>query len=168
MNRRTGSSLIEVLTAVALTTVLAGLSTAAIHTIYRANQTIVAGSEQRQQISRLARHLRRDAQLAVDCQAAADQQSLTFTLPDGRNIQYEHTSRGVRRFVRLREKTIHRDAFVLPGSETQFALVTLAEQPASDSKSRMIAQVILQFAGDEKNPRRQRRIEAAVSARRPE
>jgi hypothetical protein len=108
---RSGRSLIEVVVMLTVLSVVLGLSTTALATLFRVKQQFARDAEQAATISRLDLRLRADAHEAV---SASAEDGCTFMLADGRTIHYAFETPAMIRQVRQGDAILHRDSFRLP------------------------------------------------------
>jgi len=132
--RRGGVSLIEVVTVMAMSSVILGLSVTAIHLLLRAQRGAFRNVAQSQMLIQVSQLLRDDVHAATDAKigpAGGDVVGgrLLLELPGGKTITYAASPRQIERVVHQSETVEHRDAFRLP--DEAIVLFERSDAPAS-------------------------------------
>jgi hypothetical protein len=140
-SRRPAKSLVEALVIISLLSVVVGLSTTTLATLFRVRRQTQIDSEQRASLHRLAIRFRADAHDSVGVTLRGDAQTdpaLDFKFSDGRTIHYAFTSPSITRQVLQDSAILHHDTFRLSRSidvtfekpENEPALIRLLIRPA--------------------------------------
>jgi len=131
---RRGASLVELLGVIAVGSVIIGLVGVCLQGMYRAEQRTRQHMTRRAAVTQLSWRLRADAHEATQAELTAPPQTgvsagLVLTAPDGRTITYRTADAQIERTVRQGERTLHHDAFRLPGVRTAWQLETAGRHP---------------------------------------
>jgi|GEM_PF-3966972 len=146
--RRTGASLIELVTAIAMITVILSLTGMTLHRLLRVEQVTSQSFVTERSISRLAIQFREDVHRSQSgtLSPSTDHQSTELSLINniGERIRYVVSARGVTRLVQEGNKTISREDYTLPecrislseGSESMSAMRSvIIERPSAIATS---------------------------------
>jgi type II secretory pathway pseudopilin PulG len=112
---RRGRSLLEAVVMISILSIVVGLSTTSLATLFRFRRQQQRDTEQAVALDRLAMRLRSDAH---DATSASLDDGCTLALADGRTIRYAAQSQRIVREIRDEETTAHRDTFALPYNAT--------------------------------------------------
>jgi prepilin-type N-terminal cleavage/methylation domain-containing protein len=116
--RRTGMTLIEVATAMAIGVVLLGLAVTMLARVIAANATAGEHLEGIVVLDRLGEQFRRDVHASASAKVgngAAAPERISLTACDGSQVEYEIASSGLRRTKNAPGQPPSREVFVLPG-----------------------------------------------------
>jgi len=108
---RRGKSLVELLVVISILSIVIGMSTTSLATLYRLHRRYARDTEQAITLDRLAARLRTDAHEAV---IVAVDEDCTFGLADGRSIRYAFTAPRIIRQVKRDALVLHHDTFLMP------------------------------------------------------
>jgi hypothetical protein len=108
---RPGKTLLEAVVIITLLSIVVGLSTTALATLFRLRGQFSRDAELAATLSRLSLRLRADAHESL---SATVQEGCTFELADGRTIEYTYDTPRIVRLVRQAGNIVHRDSFRLP------------------------------------------------------
>ena len=142
MNRRRGFSLIEVLTAITVGSVMIGVAVGMLYTLWRAQGVAREHLHHRTVLSRLDEQFRRDVHAAVTLGQDDATAAWTFVRAPGHTVTYRAESGGLVRVETAGEEPPRQERFALPpgmiasievDSETSPAIVSLLVAPAAES-----------------------------------
>jgi hypothetical protein len=162
--KRRGSTLVELLATITVTTLLLGMVGIVTHTLARSQRTTSREINSRRTLAQLSLQFRADAHAATSVDsdppaAAEDGQSLTITMASEETVQYRirRESTEIERVVGRGDATVGREIYRLsPGDSARF-------EPIGPATPRLVTLVITRsVAGQPSGKGRERRIVAAV------
>ena len=119
---RRGTSLVEMVTAMSIASVMLLVAFRVLHTVLKAERTTSRAIWSSHSVNRLSRVFRSDVHAAgtIEISSPADDQpeSLTLMMRDGGTIRYEVEQRGISRVAVQADKSEQRDRFRFPESTT--------------------------------------------------
>ncbi len=148
MKKRAAYSLVEMMTVIALTSVIASIAAVCLHGLYSVELATREDSERRSSMVRLSVQFRSDAHRASEAlvdPGGGKTPAIVFTGPPDRSIEYRAESDKIRRIVRQSQQIVHQDAFRLPGvrevhmeantvTPTQAVIAITRETPAGGKR----------------------------------
>jgi prepilin-type N-terminal cleavage/methylation domain-containing protein len=128
--RRSAYTLVEMLTAISVGSVLMGIAVSLVIVLLGAEQSGRTHAERSESLRRLADQFRRDVHAAVgETAGAEDRHGCRLRLADNTSVQYTVGGNGVSREERADSKTVRRESYVLPKEWTAVVAVDRATNP---------------------------------------
>ncbi|MHB1036496.1 MAG: PulJ/GspJ family protein [Pirellulales bacterium] len=162
MNRRRGVSLIEMLVAIEVGTVVLGLAVGLLYLLFQvqtnSRERLAAGHS----VDRLAEQFRQDVRAATGLMPAGEgtdpQSRLAFALPLDRSVEYRLTGNVALRTEQAGQKVLRRETFaLLPGDTIHWE--------TRPERKELVSLIIASAGQAEKNrPTRSLKIDAALGA----